>query len=44
VDYFERAKRIVELEQDLIAKEYKKQVAADREFHEQQETEKVGMI
>lgn len=44
VDYFIRAQRVVELQQNLIEKEYEMQLAADNEFHQQRETEKVGTI
>ena len=44
VDYFERAQRVVELQQNLVEKEYEKQLAADKEFHQQRETDKVGIM
>ena len=40
VDYFERAKRLVEV--SLLRDQYQQQIDDDRLFHEEQEEERVG--
>lgn len=40
VDYFERAKRLVEV--PLLQNQYQQQIKDDRLFHEEQEEERVG--
>ena len=40
MDYLERAKRLVEI--PLLEKQYEEQRVKDRQFHEEQEEEKVG--
>ncbi len=40
MDFFERAKRLVEL--PLLEEQYEEQQTADKEFHTEQENQKVG--
>jgi len=40
VDYFERAKRLAEI--PLLQKQYEEQRVSDRQFHEEQEEERVS--
>ena len=42
VDYFERAKRMVEV--PLLEKQYEEQRKADRDFHVEQETQNVSTL
>ena len=42
MDYFERAKRVVEI--DKLKQQYEEQREADRQFHEEQDEQKVGII
>lgn len=42
MDYFERAKRLVELQ--VLEQQYEEQRKADREFHMEQENQQVSVI